>query len=35
MITTKGYAAQQAGVELAEWSFERRELGPKDVQFDI
>jgi uncharacterized zinc-type alcohol dehydrogenase-like protein len=35
MITTKGYAAQQAGAELAQWNFERRELGPKDVQFDI
>ncbi|SHM48239.1 uncharacterized zinc-type alcohol dehydrogenase-like protein [Chitinophaga jiangningensis] len=35
MITTKGYAAQSAGADLAEWSFERREVGPHDVQFDI
>lgn len=35
MITTKGYAAQQAGAALETWQFERRELGPKDVQFDI
>jgi uncharacterized zinc-type alcohol dehydrogenase-like protein len=35
MIETKGYAAQSAGADLAAWSFERREVGPHDVQFDI
>jgi uncharacterized zinc-type alcohol dehydrogenase-like protein len=35
MIETKGYAAQSAGEDLAAWSFERREVGPHDVQFDI
>ncbi|QPH39348.1 NAD(P)-dependent alcohol dehydrogenase [Pedobacter endophyticus] len=35
MIATKGYAAQTAGTDLAPWSFERREVGPHDVQFEI
>lgn len=35
MITTKGYAAQSPTTELAPWNFERREVGPHDVQFDI
>jgi len=35
MINTKGYAAQAAGVPLAPWSFERRELNPHDVQLEI
>ena len=35
MINTKGYAAQAAGVPLAPWSFERRELNPQDVQLEI
>ncbi|MGJ1434143.1 NAD(P)-dependent alcohol dehydrogenase [Sphingobacterium spiritivorum] len=35
MITTKGYAAQTPTSDLAEWEFERREVGPHDVQFDI
>jgi len=35
MINTKGYAAQAAGVSLAPWSFERRELNPHDVQLEI
>ncbi|HEY4149823.1 MAG TPA: NAD(P)-dependent alcohol dehydrogenase [Chitinophagaceae bacterium] len=35
MTATKGYAAQNATTPLAPWSFERREPGPHDVQFDI
>lgn len=35
MIQTKGYAAQSPTTDLAPWSFERREVGPHDVQFDI
>lgn len=35
MIQTKGYAAQTNQTPLAPWSFERREVGPHDVQFDI
>lgn len=35
MIPTKGYAAQDAETDLAPWRFERREVGPHDVQFDI
>jgi len=35
MIQTKGYAAQDAKTNLAPWKFERREVGPNDVQFDI
>lgn len=35
MTATKGYAAQDAKTDLAPWDFERREVGPQDVQFDI
>ncbi|WP_018345103.1 NAD(P)-dependent alcohol dehydrogenase [Cytophaga aurantiaca] len=35
MIQTKGYAAQNEKSDLAPWNFERREVGPHDVQFDI
>ena len=35
MIKVKGYAAQSAKSDLAPWNFERREVGPHDVQFDI
>ncbi len=35
MIQTKGYAAQTPTSDLTAWEFERREVGPNDVQFDI
>ncbi len=35
MIKTKAYAAQNEKTPLAPWDFERREVGPHDVQFDI
>lgn len=35
MIATKGYAAQSPETNLTPWNFERREVGPHDVQFDI
>ena len=35
MIQAKGYAAQSPTTDLATWNFERREVGPLDVQFDI
>jgi len=35
MIETKAYAAQNETTPLAPWTFERREVGPHDVQFDI
>lgn len=35
MIDTKAYAAQDNKSPLAPWNFERREVGPHDVQFDI
>ena len=35
MLPTKGYAAQAATEPLAPFSFERREPGPHDVQFEI
>ena len=35
MIQSKGYAAADAKTNLAAWNFERREVGPHDVQFDI
>jgi len=35
MIPVKGYAAKDAETDLAPWDFERREVGPHDVQFDI
>ena len=35
MTQTKGYAAQSPETDLAPWNFERRELGPNDVQINI
>jgi len=35
MIPVKGYAAQTPTTNLAPWDFERRDVGPHDVQFDI
>lgn len=35
MIPAKAYAAQTPTTPLAPWNFERRELGPNDVQFDV
>lgn len=35
MIPVKGYAAQSAKANLTPWNFERRDIGPHDVQFDI
>lgn len=35
MIETKAYAAQNEHTPLAPWAFERRDVGPHDVQFDI
>jgi len=35
MITTKAYAAQGAHDTLAPWDFERRDVGPHDVQIEI
>jgi uncharacterized zinc-type alcohol dehydrogenase-like protein len=35
MTTAKAYAAQGANSPLAPWEFERRDLKPHDVQFDI
>jgi uncharacterized zinc-type alcohol dehydrogenase-like protein len=35
MIATKAYAAQSETTPLAPWTFNRREVGPHDVQFDI
>jgi alcohol dehydrogenase (NADP+) len=35
MIAAKGYAAQDAQSSLAPFAFERRELKPRDVQFEI
>lgn len=35
MIETKAYAAQNEQTPLAPWTFERRDVGPHDVQFDI
>lgn len=35
MIPVKGYAAQSPTTNLAPWDFERRDVGPHDVQFDI
>ena len=35
MIETKAYAAQDGNTLLAPWTFDRREVGPHDVQFDI
>lgn len=35
MIATKAYAAQSKDSGLAPWNFQRRDIGPRDVQFDI
>jgi uncharacterized zinc-type alcohol dehydrogenase-like protein len=35
MIQSKGYAAQTVNAILAPWNFERRDVGPKDVQLEI
>lgn len=35
MIQSKGYAAQTPETDLAAWDFERREVGPHDVQLEI
>jgi uncharacterized zinc-type alcohol dehydrogenase-like protein len=35
MIAAKAYAAQSPEADLAPWDFERREVGPHDVQFEI
>ncbi len=35
MIPVKGYAAQSANSDLAPWDFERREVGPHDVHFEV
>lgn len=35
MTETKAYAAQIAKISLEPWNFQRREVGPHDVQFDI
>src|ERR1700712_3927315 len=35
MIQTKAYAAQNETTPLAPWTFDRREVGAHDVQFDI
>lgn len=35
MIQAKSYAAQTATSDLAPWNFERREVGPHDVQLEI
>jgi uncharacterized zinc-type alcohol dehydrogenase-like protein len=35
MIPVKGYAAQTPTSDLAAWDFQRRDVGPHDLQFDI
>ncbi len=35
MTQAKAYAAQSAGAPLAPWTFERRDVGPNDVQIEI
>jgi uncharacterized zinc-type alcohol dehydrogenase-like protein len=35
MITTKAYAAQSPDTDLTPWTFERRDVGPHDVQIEI
>ncbi len=35
MTAAKGYAAQSPTTDLAPWNFERREMGPHDVQIKI
>lgn len=35
MIQAKGYAAQTPAAQLTPWNFNRRVVGPRDVQFNI
>lgn len=35
MLASKGYAVHSATENLAPWNFERRDLGPTDIQIDI
>ncbi|HJQ32785.1 MAG TPA: NAD(P)-dependent alcohol dehydrogenase [Pyrinomonadaceae bacterium] len=35
MIKTEGYAAQSAGAALAPFTFDRREVGPRDILIEI
>ncbi|MCC6289197.1 MAG: NAD(P)-dependent alcohol dehydrogenase [Chitinophagaceae bacterium] len=35
MIQAKGYAAQTPESNLAPWNFQRRDVGPNDIQFNI
>lgn len=35
MLQSKGYAAHNAETPLAPWNFERRDLGPNDIQINI
>lgn len=35
MLTTKGYAAKRAGASLEPFTFERREVGPRDILIRI
>jgi len=35
MIQAKAYAAQSPTTDLAPWTFERREVGPHDIQIEI
>lgn len=35
MTTARAYAALSANADLEPWTFERRELGPRDVQIEI
>jgi uncharacterized zinc-type alcohol dehydrogenase-like protein len=35
MIKAKAYAAQTPATDLAPWNFERREVGPHDIQIEI
>jgi uncharacterized zinc-type alcohol dehydrogenase-like protein len=35
MVKSKGYAAQTPTTDLAPWNFERREVGPHDIQIEI
>ena len=35
MSQARGYAVMAAGQQLQPWTFERREVGPRDVQIDI
>ena len=35
MTKTKAFAAQDAQSTMGPWNFERRAVGPKDIQIDI